>query len=346
MVALPEQVISSQTIPAGTIVTAASYFFDRIRPDCEILAVPAKDLRPGHVEWQFGSIAAAPERTGTGLRKLVNSNGRPVSVPEDRWIIDLRTNSPANWAHFLNNHLPIVFGLADAAGLDHTRAVAILPGDIPDYIVTVAHEFGLDTLKSDAEVHGQGLSYALAPWQALRAARFGWSRLPTMQAALAALLKRSDGPPLPKKVFLKREKTRTLMNFDEIESLLVARGFETLLPETLPPADQIRLFREADEIVAIHGAGLAPLLYCAPGAGPRRLIEILPCGHMTDVYRVIAHQVGTRWIGVRGRLKPEYVRPAYRLDKDFIKYSLDPFEADPMSLDRAFEMSDAEERVQ
>ena len=88
----------------------------------------------------------------------------------------------------------------------------------------------------------------------------------------------------------------------------------------------------------MHGAGLAPLLYCAPGTGPRLLVEILSCGHMTNVYRALAAEAGCRWIGVRGRIKPEYVAPAYRFDEAFRAFSLDNFELDPASLDLAFEM--------
>ena len=59
---------------------------------------------------------------------------------------------------------------------------------------------------------------------------------------------------------------------------------------------------------------------------------------MTDVFRVMAAQVGCTWIGVRGRMKPEYVGPAYDLDTPFRKFSLDGFEVDPVSLERAFEL--------
>ena len=59
---------------------------------------------------------------------------------------------------------------------------------------------------------------------------------------------------------------------------------------------------------------------------------------MTDVYRGMSQQVGCAWIGVRGRIKPEYIRPAYVLDTPFTRYSLDNFEVDPASLDLALDM--------
>ena len=56
---------------------------------------------------------------------------------------------------------------------------------------------------------------------------------------------------------------------------------------------------------------------------------------MTDFFRLMAQQVGVSWTGVRGRLKPEYVAPAYREQRVFKQFSLDNFEVDPVSLDRA-----------
>ncbi len=342
---MPEQVILSRTIPAGTLVTARSFLIDRIKPDCEVIALPEKVMKPGTLSWTKGPVEASPpKRLGKkGLRALIgNGNGNgSKAVPEDRWLIDMRPNSPANWAHFLNNHLPLFFAIADAADLDPAKAVAILPSDIPGYILKAAAFFGIETLLSDGTVKGHGVTYDITPWTALRTARADWLRLPAPQAALAAARREPSETVLPKKVFLTRKSTRTLSNEAEIAAMLAERGYEMVLPETLSPADQFRLFLNAEAIVAIHGAGLAPLLYCSPGQGPKNFIELLPCGHMTDVYRVVAAEVGAAWIGVRGRIKPEYVAPAYEIDKPaYVTHSLDAFEVDPVSLERAFDLID------
>ena len=335
---VPELVIPSRTISPGTLVTARSFLIDRVLPDCEIVALPEKAMKGGVLTWEVGPLVARPEKENR-LKKLISAP-QVDHAPEGRWLYDMRPNSPSNWAHFLNNHLPMFFAVADAAGLDPAEALLVLPKDIPGYIREAARLFGLETHLSDAVVEGHGVTTEVRPWGALRSGRKAWMDLPAPRAALAAILAEAPATPLPKKVFLTRSKTRTLQNFPEIEPVLAARGFETVLPESLSPADQIRLFLGAEEMVAIHGAGLAPLLFCTPEQGPKRLIEILPCGHMTNVYRAIAEHTGCRWIGVRGRLKPEYVAPAYQLDKTFVQYSLDSFEVDPVSLERAFEMTD------
>jgi capsular polysaccharide biosynthesis protein len=254
----------------------------------------------------------------------------------DRPIFDARRRTPGNWAHFLNNHLPILFRLCDHEGLDPSSMLVVTPADTPDYIAEAAALFGIGIERIDAPVEGQVLEYEVEPWTGLRAARAEWVRSAAVRDLLALRLAAAPPPadPLPRRVFLSRNDTRRISNEAEIETLLARHGFRTVYPEQLSAADQFRLFEQAEIMVAIHGAGLAPLLY-RPEGGLQQLVEILPCGHMTDVYRVMAEQVGCRWIGVRGRIKPAYVKAAYDLEARFNAFSLDSFEVDPVSLEKA-----------
>lgn len=330
-----EYVIPPITIPAGQLVTARSFLIDRIAADVEFVALPEKVVPGGQMSWHSGPVSAHPQRKKR-LPSLRPTQKHPV--PDGRWIIDLRLQSPSNWAHFLNNHLPLTFALLEMADLAPEAALGLLPKDAPRYILEAAALFGLETMTTDEVVEGPGLQFSVDPWIAVRAARVDWARLSMPAAAVDRIASEASEQDLPSKVFLSRRDTRVLSNAPEIEALLAERGFRTVYPETLSVSDQLRLFRQAEEMVAIHGAGLAPLLYCTPDAGPRCLVEILPAGHMTDVYRVMCHRVGTEWVGVRGRLKPEYIRPAYQFDQKFTTYSLDAFEVDPVSLETAFEL--------
>lgn len=333
---LCEITVPPRRIPSGTLVTARSYFIDRIAPDCEIVALPEGEVAGGALTLSAGPLQTGPARR-RGFGKLVRRARE--RAPGGAVLIDLRHHDPDNWAHFLNNHLPLVFWAAETADCDWGALLLLLPADIPGYILKAAALFGLEVRATDAVVEGEGLTVAPAPWTAVRPVRAGWVGAPKVQAALSAALAAQPGGALPKKVFLSRRKTRTLANEAEIETVLAARGFRTIYAEDLPAADQMRLFREAEEVVAVHGAALAPLLYCPPGARPRRLIELLAPGHMTNVYRAMAAELGVAWIGVRGRLKPEYVNGAYDFDTPYRAHSLDNFELDPVSLERAFEMS-------
>ena len=78
------------------------------------------------------------------------------------------------------------------------------------------------------------------------------------------------------------------MNEAEILELLQAYGFIEVRLEELAFTDQVRLFRDADVVVAPHGSGLANLVFCAPGA---RVIELFPAA-VLDFYFRLSQAVG------------------------------------------------------
>src|ERR1035437_3029876 len=66
-----------------------------------------------------------------------------------------------------------------------------------------------------------------------------------------------------KRLFVSRRNAakRRLVNEQEIEALLQADGFETVVLEGMPVVEQARLFAGAEIIVAPHGAGLANVVF-------------------------------------------------------------------------------------
>lgn len=331
-------------VPAGvtgpaTLVTARSYMIDRFLPDCEIVALPEKEVPGGHIRFRRGPVTLPAVPHGDRVARL---KGRLRPPPrrrvEGRVLFDLRHHDVENWAHYLNIYMPVVFRLCEETGTSWDAALLVVPQATPGHIHEVAAILGFELLPTDGTVEGEGVEFQPAPWTASRPARAEWvRRIPAIEAALEAATQ--GGPPLPERPFLARRDTRVIVNMDEVEACLAPRGYATVHAEDLSPADQMRLFREARAMVAIHGAGLAPLLYVPRGGRLARLVEILPVGHMTDVYRVMAEQVGVPWIGVRGRIKPEYVAPAYRLGTPFKEYSLDSFEVDVAALERALDLA-------
>ena len=51
---------------------------------------------------------------------------------------------------------------------------------------------------------------------------------------------------------------------DEIQPILTAYGFEDTILEGRSPAEQISLFRDAEAVVGVHGAGLTNILFSPP----------------------------------------------------------------------------------
>jgi hypothetical protein len=78
---------------------------------------------------------------------------------------------------------------------------------------------------------------------------------------------------------------RRLVNEDEVVRALSPFGFEKVLLTELPLDEQIALFARARAIVAPHGAGLANIAFCRPGAS---VVEIVSPDRLWPTYRAIA----------------------------------------------------------
>ncbi|MCC6494441.1 MAG: glycosyltransferase family 61 protein [Pirellulales bacterium] len=78
----------------------------------------------------------------------------------------------------------------------------------------------------------------------------------------------------PRRLFISRRhaNTRRLKNEAAVERLLHAYGFETHCLESYGLAEQHHLLRSAEMVVAVHGAGLANLMFARPGTS---VIEIV-----------------------------------------------------------------------
>lgn len=325
-------------VPSGTLITARSYLIDRAVPACEVISLPARDIPAATVEFSRVDRLPPPQRE-PGVRGWLRRMRKPEAGRTVRLNgplgVDFRVRSPANWSHFLNQHLPLAALMTRRMGVTPEDLTLILPADIPGYIHAAARLAGFSTQATDASVEGPGIVFSL-PRNAFLAEARAWME----DAGLIERIARAqaDGiEALPRRAFLARRKTRHLTNQPEIEAVLAPLGFETIYPEDLPVPDQFRVFNTAEIIVAVHGAGIAPLLYRHADSPLRQIVEIMPCGHMTDFVRGMASVVDCDWIGVRGRLKPEYVRPAYDLGRTFIRFSLDGFEADPVALQNALD---------
>lgn len=67
------------------------------------------------------------------------------------------------------------------------------------------------------------------------------------------------------RIYISRAKARRkITNEDELFSLLEAEGFVKYHLEDLKVAEQIQLFKQAEVIVAAHGAGLTNSIFCKP----------------------------------------------------------------------------------
>jgi capsular polysaccharide biosynthesis protein len=341
-------VLSKALCPEGYLVSAPSFLVDRFVPACEIIRLPPREFGGGGGHFVLGPGEIRPEQPGDGshYRSLIERL-RPVAAKPARGpgiLIDFRRrHTPKNWTHFLNDYLPALLYLCARTGLRPQELTIVMPRRTPTFILKAADLFGLTTLTSDAVLQGTVLDFGFDTWNTIRADRADWVRGPYVDAVLAPL----RGPPAtPRRLFISRRDTRVLENEAEIETFLAGRGYQKIYAEDFGPADQFRMFEAAEAIVAIHGAALGPLLYRSQTSALRQVVELFPVGHLTNVFRAVASQVGCRWAGVRGQLRPEHVKPVYDFSQPFKRFSLQAFRVDPSSLDLALKLcEDGSERL-
>ena len=97
-----------------------------------------------------------------------------------------------------------------------------------------------------------------------------------------------------RKLYISRKDSakRRLMNEDAVAQRLLARGFEILQLSDLSLADQMAAFRDAEVIVAPHGAGLTNLLYCDVARAPARVIELAQGNYVNMCFIRIGQLLG------------------------------------------------------
>ena len=104
----------------------------------------------------------------------------------------------------------------------------------------------------------------------------------------AAVLPSSTEKPV--RLFISRRTAagRSVDNEEDLVSLLAKHGFIRIACEKLSLPDQIRLFRQAEAIVAPHGSGLLNSIYSPPGTP---VLELFSAGDIRRHYWGLAHEM-------------------------------------------------------
>jgi len=92
-----------------------------------------------------------------------------------------------------------------------------------------------------------------------------------------------------RRIYVRRHGSRALRNGAEVESVLAEFGFETSEMEAFSPRAQIEMFRDAAYVVAVHGAALGNIMFCAPGT---RVLEISPDAEYRSCYAELSDKLG------------------------------------------------------
>ena len=84
-----------------------------------------------------------------------------------------------------------------------------------------------------------------------------------------AIKNKSSQKDYPKKIYINRKdgttkKWRYIINESDVESNLEKKGFKSLTLENYSFLDQVNIFYNAKEVVGLHGAGFANIVFCKP----------------------------------------------------------------------------------
>lgn len=112
------------------------------------------------------------------------------------------------------------------------------------------------------------------------------SSIKILRRGLATLARPEAGRFTPRRLYISRRRAsaRRIVNEDDFQPVLEKYGFTTIALESFSVAQQIHLFRNAEAVLAPHGAGLANLAFCKPGAW----IGEITAPHLPPCYRLLA----------------------------------------------------------
>ncbi len=273
-----------------------------------------------------------------------------------RYVFDTRYEVDSNIGHYIVDTIPKVLAARDAISAEVGEAIAI-HAVLREGTSRLSREsfanLSIPTLCTEADVVGRIVRIReVAPQTWVNGTSFSnggtlVERLPEIYVPFRETM--GTTPGAHGKIFVSRKSSRTIENEAEITSLLKSRGFERYYFETgeLSVLEQWRVMAGAREIVAIHGAGLTPLVFNAHGlARPRgdlgglRIVELHGAGYFVDFNRRLAAVMNAHWCGVRGRISPEIVRDLDDRGGGRVHQS-SSFRVDPESLELALRHSAA-----
>lgn len=108
---------------------------------------------------------------------------------------------------------------------------------------------------------------------------------------------RGSGPGRRVYISRKRQAIRGLVNEAACNEVLEQHGFEPYFTEALTLQEETELFASADAVVALHGAGLANLLFCHPSCVA---VELFPHGFTSSWFSDVSAARGLRYACLHG----------------------------------------------
>jgi hypothetical protein len=236
----------------------------------------------------------SPEVWGARNHPIFSS----LSLPKKRSLggrtaIAVTPEAPGNYYHWLIDLLPRVATLRahdkqgsfdrlliNGGGAPYEKATLQALGVPADKIVYVdaSDRFQIENAAVTSMDHA---SKVVAPWK-IKILRRLRDSVPRAEGVGARRLY----------VSRKHAAVRRVENEPEFEKMLSDQGFTTVAPESQPWANQVRMFADAEVVLAPHGAALANIAFCKPGT---LIAEINTAVGYRDFFLQLAASAGLRY---------------------------------------------------
>jgi len=319
--------IASYDMPQSMTFAHSTRMADSWQALPECIAQRAMNSGPANVQVSIFEGNTDDLRPRAPTRNPIKQIKRSHTIDRrDTYIFDARYEIDSNVGHYIVDTIPKVLVARDALskmeGRDVQVHVVLMEASSP-MSFQAFEAFGIPTLATEAKVYGKLVKIVPTTPETFMAGRLLHNTAPVMSGCLTDLYRDfreslvSQGKPAADKIYISRRDTRTVENETEVARFLEARGFRKYLFETgeLSLVDQWRVVAGARQIVAIHGAGMTPLIFNGRGLVREpgdltglRVVELYGAGYFVDFNRRLAALVNAHWCGVRGRITPDVVR--------------------------------------
>jgi len=212
----------------------------------------------------------------------------------------IHTRKADNYYHFMIDIVPRIAVLAEAgllSGLDAVLAASSMPYQREILSLTGVPVDRLISPSRRTHLIGDELIVPCVPTDGKRIP--GWAC-----RAIGDLFPGLRGPLSPveprRRIYISRgdsPRTRRVANEPELEPVLARWGIERVSLDSMSVSEQAKMFRQAELIVAPHGAALVNVAFCEPGT---KILELFSPRYVNYCFRIIAGLCGLDYSYVLG----------------------------------------------
>lgn len=267
-------------IERARLVTDGVLFHGVLTEDDVVVTDVSSDFRGERGQWpSFSRLQRYPDAVQVGhVVSLLTGGG-----------------GATNYAHWLYDVLPR-FHLLQQAGLVREDSQYLVPPLDREFKLVTLERLGIDAGRC-IEISGPVL--VEAERLAASAGHRNHGRVePWIPQFLRSAFLR-EGRQTGRRLYVNRRDTklRRVLNEEQLESALAARGFVSISASDYDFQDKMDLYRSAEIVVAPHGAGLANIAFCAPGT---QIVEIHGDDWSDPWYGDAARGVGLHHTAIKG----------------------------------------------